>query len=269
MIKYPEIDPTIFKIGMFEIRWYGLIYIIGFVITYIFAKKNIASRGIKIKREDYDNLIFNLMLGVIIGGRLGYVIFYNLAYYLQNPLQIFAVWHGGMSFHGGALGVILFGLIFSKKHKFSFYDLADSVIPLVSIGLFLGRLGNFINGELWGRETNVPWAMIFPDDPLKILRHPSQLYESFFEGFLLFIITFIIFKKIRRSGVTFWAWIGLYGFFRFFIEFFREPDAQLGHVLGFLTMGQILCLLMIVSALIGLLSLYRRAPNENSAASYQ
>ncbi len=257
MLKFPEINPTLFKIGFLEIRWYGLFYIISFIIGYFFLKQMLLQRNIKLSKEKYDNFLFNIMLGVIIGGRLGYVIFYNLSYYFHNPLHIFTVWEGGMSFHGGAIGVIIIGYFFCKKNKFSFYQLADPAMPLVSIGLGLGRLGNFINGELYGRITSAPWGMVFPlsdGNP----RHPSQLYEAFLEGFLLFFISLIIFKKITKPGVTFWSWIGFYGIFRFLVEFYREPDPQLGFIFNFITMGQILSLSMIIAALIGLILLLKK-----------
>ena len=252
MLQLPEINPTIVKIGMFEIRWYGLFYIIGFAIAYFFVKKSYALKNIIIKKEEYETLLFNLMLGVIIGARLGYILFYNFSYYLGHPLQILAVWQGGMSFHGGAIGVIIFGYFFCKKHNYNFYRLADPVAPFAAVALFLGRIGNFINGELWGRATNVPWAMIFPADPEQLPRHPSQLYEAFLEGVVIFIITYIMFRKVKRPGIVFWTWIGLYGLFRTLVEFVRQPDANLGHLIGFMTMGQILSSVMIILSLIGI-----------------
>lgn len=265
MLKFPDIDPTILKIGTLEIRWYGLFYIVGFLIAYIFLRKNYAHKNIKLKKDEYESLLFNLMLGVIIGGRLGYVIFYNLVFYLHHPLQIFVVWQGGMSFHGGALGVILFGYLFSRKYKYNFYQLADPIMPLVSIGLFFGRIGNFINAELYGRITDKPWGMKFPiyDHLGKISdytkpRHPSQLYEAFMEGILLFLITYFLFRKVKKPGVVFWSWIGLYGLFRFLIEFVREPDAHLGYLIGFMTMGQILCSIMAAGSIIALIVLLKK-----------
>ncbi len=253
MIKYPDISPTILSIGPFQIRWYGLFYIIGFLTGYYFIKKLYKKRNIDISDKDYSNLLYDVMLGVVIGGRLGYILFYNLPYYLHNPLKIFAVWEGGMSFHGGALGVIVAGLIFAKKYHYNFYKLADPAMGMVAIALGLGRLGNFINGELYGRPTNVPWAMIFPDDPRQLPRHPSQLYEFFFEGIMLSAICFYLFKKKVREGIIFWSFIGFYGVFRIFIEFFREPDPQLGFILfNRFTMGQILSSVMILSSIVGI-----------------
>ncbi len=262
MIQFPEINPTIVKLGMFEIRWYGLFYIVGFIIAFIFVKKSYARKNIKMKKEDYETFLFNLMLGVIIGGRLGYILFYNLQFYLIHPLQIFAVWQGGMSFHGGAIGVIIFGYIFCKKHNYSFLKLADPVMPFVSIALFLGRIGNFINGELWGRVTNVPWAIVFPLDPQKLPRHPSQIYEALLEGALLFAITYIMFRKIKKPGIVFWTWIGLYGLFRSLVEFVRQPDENLGHLIGFMTMGQILSSVMIISSLVAIVLIIREKKDE-------
>ncbi len=262
MLQFPDINPTIFKLGMLEIRWYGLFYIVGFAIAFIFVKKSYAMKNIRLKKEDYETLLFNLMLGVIIGARLGYILFYNIQYYISHPLHIFAVWQGGMSFHGGAIGVLIFGYLFSKKHNYNFYELADPVAPFASIALFLGRIGNFVNGELWGRPTNVLWAMVFPSDPKQLPRHPSQLYEAFLEGILLFTITYIMFRKIKKPGIVFWSWIGLYGVFRTSVEFVRQPDANLGHLIGFMTMGQILSSVMIVSSLIGIFFIIRAKKDE-------
>ena len=259
MLKYPKISPTLFSIGPFHIRWYGLLYIISFIIGYIFIKKFYQQKKIEISKTDYDNLLFDVMLGVVLGGRIGYILFYNLPYYINNPLKMFAVWEGGMSFHGGALGVIIAGLIFAKRHKFSFYELADPAMGWVAIGLGLGRLGNFINGELYGRATNVPWAMIFPDDPKQIPRHPSQLYEFLLEGIVLSSICFYLLKKNVKEGIIFWSFIGFYGIFRIFIEFFRQPDPQLGFILfNRFTMGQLLSSLMILSAIVGIVFISKK-----------
>lgn len=197
------------------------------------------------------------MLGVIVGGRLGYVIFYNFSFYIRHPLQIFAVWNGGMSFHGGMLGVIIFGYFFSKKHGYDFYRLADPTVVVAPIGLFFGRLGNFINGELYGRVTDLPWAMVFPNTAGRP-RHPSQIYELLLEGVLLFIILKILLKKNLKDGFVFWSFILLYGVFRSSVELFRAPDAHLGYIFGFLTAGQILSFLMIIAALIGFASIYKK-----------
>jgi len=263
MLKYPDINPSIIKFGSLDIRWYGFLYIVGFLVGYIFLRKLLKYREINLKKEEYENLLFTIMLGIIIGGRLGYILFYNLSYYFTHPLDILKVWEGGMSFHGGAIAVIILGYLFCKKHKLSFYQLADPVLPLASIGIGLGRLGNFINAELYGRVTNVPWAMIFPTDPQKLPRHPSQLYEIFLEGIVLFVVSFLMLRKISKPGIVFWTWIGLYGLFRFLVEFVREPDTQLGFVLGPLTMGQVLSLLMLITSFIALIFLKRKSKNAN------
>ncbi len=272
MIQYPNINPIILKLGMFEIRWYGVFYIIGLIIGYIFIKKNFKFRNIKLEKENYETLIFNLMLGVIIGGRIGYVFFYNISYYLWHPLEIILpfnfsngfVFTGfqGMSFHGGAIGVIIAGLLFCKKHKYNFYELADAVVPLISIALFLGRIGNFINAELWGRITTKPWGMIFPNGG-DLPRHPSQIYEAILEGLVLFVISYILFRKVKKYGLVFWTWIGLYGIFRFLIEFVREPDEHLGFFFTNFTMGQILSSFMIITSIIANIIIFNRAENTD------
>ena len=261
MLEYPNINPTIVKLGMFEIRWYGLLYIVGFVIAFIFFKKFLSYRDAKLDKESYEDLLFNLMLGVILGGRLGYIIFYNLPYYFSHPLQVFAVWEGGMSFHGGVLGVIIFGYFFAKKKKISFFQFADPMMPLAAIGIGIGRVGNFINAELYGRITSKPWGMIFPNSD-GMPRHASQLYEAFLEGLVLFLITYYILKKTKAHGVVFWSWISGYGLFRFLVEFVREPDQHLG--LGFLSLsrGQMLSLPMFLVGIIAIIYLYKK---ENHA----
>jgi len=251
-MTYPHINPEILRIGPLAIRWYGLLYIVSFVITYFFLKKKYVERNILLKPDDYENLIFYIMLGVILGGRTGYILFYNLSFYLKNPLEIFAVWHGGMSFHGGALGVMIAGIIYSKKIKIGFYRLADPVLPFVAIGLGLGRIGNFINGELYGRVTSLPWGMVFPNSD-GLPRHPSQLYEFILEGVCLFFISKFILKVQKHDGITFWSFIGSYGIFRFMLEFVRQPDPQLGFVVGIFTQGQILSSFMILASIIGII----------------
>ncbi|HOG30914.1 MAG TPA: prolipoprotein diacylglyceryl transferase [Candidatus Cloacimonadota bacterium] len=271
MLKYPQISPDIVQFNLFgldlHIRWYGFFYVLSFIIGYIFYRRMLKIRGLHLSKEHYEGLIFAIMLGVVLGGRLGYILFYNLPYYLRYPLEIFSVWEGGMSFHGGALGVIIAGWVYLRKHKLSFYPLADAAMPLVAIGLGLGRLGNFINGELWGNVTTVPWGMVFPGAG-DLPRHPTQLYEFFLEGVVLFIVTYLILRRCKKDGMGFWSFIGLYGVFRFLIEFVREPDdldvyRKYGYFLGFMTIGQILSLLMIIAAAIGIWSLYRQKPESN------
>lgn len=254
MINYPDINPNIISLGPLHLRWYGLAYALGFIIGYMYIKKRFNRFHIK---NLIDDAVLYAFLGVIIGGRLGYVIIYNFTYYLHNPIDIFYIWHGGMSFHGGAIGVILAGIIAAKKYKISFYKLADEVAVIVPVGLFFGRIANFINDELWGRVTTVPWAVKFPSGGY-LPRHPSQIYEAIFEGLVLFaILRFLRDRYIDKKGFLFYMFILLYGIFRFFIEFTRQPDAQIGFIYG-LTMGQWLCISMIIIALAGFLSVKKQ-----------
>lgn len=248
MIPYPNINPVAFQIGPISARWYGIMYVIGFAASYILVKKQLQKRQKDFGTIDIDNLYIFLILGLIVGARLGYAIFYNLSDYIKNPLEIFAVWHGGMSFHGGLIGTIVAGVIFSVKYKIDFWKLADIVIVTVPIGLGLGRLGNFINGELYGRVTNVPWGMIFPDGGA-LPRHPSQIYEFLLEGVLLFSLLWFLKNKKFKPGTITALFLILYGLFRIIVENFREPDIQIGFILRFLTMGQILSSLMIMVGL--------------------
>ncbi|HOH59941.1 MAG: prolipoprotein diacylglyceryl transferase [Candidatus Cloacimonetes bacterium] len=266
MLQFPNISPEIAGFSLFglqfHIRWYGLFYVLSFVLAYFLYKHTLKLKGISLPREEYESAIFYVMLGVILGGRLGYVVFYNFLYYLRNPLEIFAVWEGGMSFHGGALGVIIAGLLFCRKYKYSFVDLADAAIPLVAIGLALGRLGNFINAELWGQVSNLPWAMVFPDAG-DLPRHPTQLYEMLSEGILLGLISYLLLRKGARKGMVFWTFIGGYGIVRFLIEFVRIPDdisfyRDFGFIFGFMSIGQFLSMLMVIAAGIGTYIIYRR-----------
>ena len=249
MLQFPEIKPYIFKIGPIQLRWYGLMYLVGFVSSYFLVKKQVAKRNLDIGREQLESLYFHMILGLIIGARLGYVLFYNFSHYLSNPLDIIAVWHGGMSFHGGLIGTAIGWIIFSKRKRIPLLQIGDLVTVTAPIGLFCGRMGNFINGELYGRVTDVPWAMIFPgggDMP----RHPSQLYEAFFEGPVLFAILWIMKDKVKNDGVIVGLFLILYGIIRFIIEFFREPDPQVGLVFGSFSMGQMLSGSMIVAGVV-------------------
>lgn len=258
-----DINPVIVNLGPLEIRWYGLFYLISFLLGFLLLRKNFRFRDIKLDSTDYENFIFSLCLGVIIGGRLGYILFYNLSHYIQNPLRVLAVWQGGMSFHGGAAALIYLGWRFCRKHKLNFYQVADATAPIASIGLGLGRLGNFINGELYGKVTDLPWGIIFPDGGSQP-RHPSQLYEMLLEGVLLFIITQTVLTRSKRIGLVFWLWLTGYGVFRFLIEFIRLPDEQIGYIWEFLTMGQILSSVMII---IGVCGLIFHNPNQKCSAA--
>ncbi len=254
MLSYPHINPVIFKIGPLAVRWYGLMYLLGFLAAYYLVRYQLKERGLVELLPELDNLLFWLALGLIIGARLGHVFFYFPSYYFRHPWEILALWHGGMSFHGGLLGVLITGLIYAYKHKLNFWFWADLFVVTAPIGLGLGRLGNFINGELYGRPTQVPWAMIFPQGgPLP--RHPSQIYEALGEGLLLFIILWKLRRRPWPSGCKFALFLILYGLIRFFIEFFRQPDAGVPLLWGWMTRGQELCLLMVLS---GLFLFYKR-----------
>tara|TARA_R110000868_G_scaffold6263_1_gene35726 strand:- start:1568 stop:2410 length:843 start_codon:yes stop_codon:yes gene_type:complete len=252
MINYPDINPVAFSIGSIQIRWYGISYIIAFVFTLLLgaykirkARKNNWPAIFK-DYEEYSDLVFYGALGVIIGGRLGNFLFYDFKVLFTDPLQVFKVWQGGMAFHGGLLGVAVAGLIFAKRKGKNFFDLGDFIAPIVPIGLGLVRLANFINGELWGKVTNVSWGMIFPYAGV-LPRHPSQLYEFFLEGVVLFIILWTYSLKRRPRMAISGMFVLFYGIFRFIIEFFREPDANLGYLaFGWVTMGQVLSLPMIL-----------------------
>ena len=235
-------DPVAFEIFSIEIRWYSLAYILGISIGWGLSKRFfILNDEIK---EKFDDYVTYLILGIIIGGRLGYVIFYNFDYYLMNPVEIFKVWNGGMSFHGGLLGVIIVSILFAKKNNHNPYIYLDIVSLVAPIGIFFGRIANFINSELYGKETNLPWGVKFEKID-EIYRHPSQLYEAFLEGLLLFFILLFFQKKFMAKNPGFISGIFLifYSTFRFLIEFLRIPDEQLGYILSNLSMGQILCLI--------------------------
>ena len=245
-IQFPIIDPIIFSIGPIALRWYGFMYLIGFILAMVIANKAADKSNGLWSRDQVSDLLFYGFLGVILGGRIGYVLFYNFDYFLSDPIYLFKIWTGGMSFHGGLLGVITAIALFARKEKKSFLQVGDFVAPLVPLGLGAGRIGNFINAELWGRQTDVSWAMIFPTDPLGLPRHPSQLYEFFLEGLVLFLIIYFVGKKTKAAGVASGLFLAGYGLFRLTIEFFREPDAHLGFYFSFISMGQMLSLPMVI-----------------------
>ena len=261
MIEYPVIDPVAVAIGPLKVHWYGLTYLGGLFFAWWLAVRRSARPDMAIRREQVDDLIFYAAMGVVLGGRLGYVLFYGLERLSADPGWLFRVWEGGMSFHGGLLGVIVAIALFGRRHRIPFAQMADFVAPLAPVGLALGRLGNFIGQELWGRATDVPWAMIFPQDPLDLPRHPSQLYQFALEGCLLFVLIFVFSRRPRPA----WAVSGLfllgYGVLRFAAEFFREPDAHIGfEAFGWMTRGQLLCLPMILLGIMLLGKAYGRQP---------
>jgi phosphatidylglycerol:prolipoprotein diacylglycerol transferase len=238
MLSYPHIDPVIFSIGVVKIRWYGLMYVIGFLLAWWLAKKRALRSWSAIKPTQVDDLIFYSMLGVVLGGRLGYCLFYGWHELLRDPLYIFRITEGGMSFHGGLTGVMIAMWLYARKLKVSIWGVWDFVAPLTPLGLLFGRIGNFINGELWGKVTTVPWA--FNIDGVGL--HPSQLYEALLEGVLLFVILWQFSSKERPRMSVSGLFLVCYGIFRFFVEFYRVPDAHLDYLaLGWVTMGQVGC----------------------------
>lgn len=259
MIQYPDIDPIALALGPITIYWYGLTYVGGLMFAWWLGKQRAQRPDSPIKEAQIDDLIFYAALGIIGGGRIGYALFYGSGSLLDDPLRVFRIWEGGMSFHGGFLGVVIAMWLLCRNHKIEFVGLVDFVAPLAPVGLALGRLGNFINQELWGRPTEVPWAMVFPNDPSGLARHPSQLYQFALEGVLLFVIL-LWFTRAPRPP---WSAAGLfllgYGIFRSTAEFFRQPDAHIGFdALGWLTRGQMLSLPMIIAGAAIMIWAYRR-----------
>jgi len=272
-ITYPQFDPVLIQIGPLAIRWYALAYIAGIIGGWRLAlrmvstsrlwdgypypattsKRKHARPDAPITRDHIDDFLVWATFGVILGGRIGFVLFYNLPYYLSNPIEIFYVWQGGMAFHGGLAGVVVAIILFARSRGINMFSLGDIIATVAPLGYFFGRMANFINGELWGRAADVPWAMVFPRDPLQIARHPSQLYQAGIDGALLFAIMLVAvfrFGTLKRPGMTLGIFLTGYGCARFFTENFREPDAQLGYLIGsWLTMGMTLSLPMIVAGI--------------------
>lgn len=257
----PQIDPVAIQIGPLAIHWYGLMYVIGFLLVYTLTRKQLVEGGdwnTTVPSKHFENLFTWMILGVVIGGRLGYVLFYNPAYYFSHPVEILYVWQGGMSFHGGLLGPLIAGWWYCNKHQLPFLMLTDRFFTVAPLGLALGRLGNFINGELWGRVTDVPWGMIFPragPEP----RHPSQLYEMALEGVALFLLLWLTRRKNWPEGTRVALFLIGYALARIFCENFRQPDAQIGFLFGPVTMGMLLSSAMLLAGLIWLYMLFRRS----------
>ncbi len=262
MLSYPDIDPIAFSLGPLSVHWYGLMYLIGFAGAYVLASWRASLPNSGWTKEQVSDLIFYGALGVILGGRFGYVIFYNFDQFLADPLWLFAIWEGGMSFHGGLLGVLIAVAWFAKKTGKTVFEVTDFGAPMVPIGLGAGRIGNFIGGELWGRASDVPWAMVFPRAD-GLARHPSQLYQFALEGVVLFTILWLYSAKPRPTMAVSGLFAVCYGCFRIFVEFFREPDAQLGYLaFGWLTMGQLLSLPMVIIGIGMMVWAYQRKSQQ-------
>lgn len=250
MLEFPQIDPVAIQIGPLAIRWYALAYIAGIVLGWRLLRRLAITPPQVASAQQVDDYVTWATLGIILGGRLGYVLFYRPGHYLFHPLEALMVWQGGMAFHGGALGVIIATLLFCRGQKLNPLALGDRVAVVVPIGLFFGRMANFINGELWGRAADVPWAMIFPADRLQIPRHPSQLYQAGLEGIVLFVVMLVLWSNTAnrsRTGLLTGALLAGYGLARLVGEFFREPDAHLGLLFAGATMGQLLSLPMVLA----------------------
>lgn len=263
-LHFPQINPVLIEVGPFVVRWYALAYLAGFILGWWQCMKMAAANVKGPKPKDYDDYLVWAVVGTVLGGRLGYVLFYQFDWYVQNPLDALMVWHGGMSFHGGMLGVIAAALLFVRRRGLSFWRFADLLAVVAPIGLFFGRIANFVNGELYGRVTDAPLGMVFPNGG-SLPRHPSQLYEAALEGALLYILLTLLARspKVReRSGLLSGLFLALYGLFRFVVEFFREPDEQLGFLFAGATMGQLLCVPMV---LFGLYVIFRAGRQHDTA----
>lgn len=262
MLQHPQFDPIAIQLGPLAVHWYGLMYLLGFAAVWLLGRHRIRQGRSDLTTRDLEDIIFYSVLGVVIGGRLGYALIYKPAYYLSHPLETLYLWEGGMSFHGGLLGVIVVLLWYAHSRKRHLMDVADFIVPMIPLGLAAGRWGNFVNGELWGRPTDLPWGMVFPQaGPLA--RHPSQLYEMVFEGLLLFALLWWYSSKPRRRGQVSGLFLLGYGLARFFVEFTREPDEFLGLLTGGLSMGQLLSIPMVLAgALILWVSARRSSPER-------
>ena len=247
MLVHPQFDPVALQVGPVAVHWYGLMYLVGFALVWLLGRWRINAGKTDLSLRDLEDLIFYCVLGVVVGGRLGYALIYKPGEYLANPLELLYVWQGGMSFHGGLLGVLVVLILFARKKGKPFLAIGDFLAPLIPLGLAAGRLGNFINGELWGRASSVPWAMVFPQSGDTFARHPSQLYQMALEGLLLFVVVWWFARKPRPLGQVSAVFLMGYGVLRFLVEYTREPDAFLGLLAGGLSMGQLLSLPMIAA----------------------
>lgn len=253
---YHDINPVLLEVGPLQVRYYGLFWAIGFVIAYFLIYYLAKKKELSLTKDDVSDLLVYEIIGIVLGARLVYVLFYNLAFYIQSPLEIFALWHGGLSFHGGLFGAIFAGYIFCKKKKIEFYDLADIAVIPVALALALGRLGNLANAELYGRVTNVPWCVDYSKNQfvdIQGCRHPSQIYASI-KNLMIFAALWLIKDKKLPKGFMFWSFVALYGLFRTIVEFFRQPDEQIGFLFNYFSMGQLLSFPLF---LIGIFMLFR------------
>lgn len=266
MLTYPEIDPVALELGPLKIHWYGIMYLVGFIGFWWLGLIRAKQPHSPVKPEQIGDMLFYGVLGVILGGRIGYILFYNLPAFLENPPILFQIWSGGMSFHGGLIGVVIAAWLYARRHKIGFIRLCDFIAPMMPIGLGAGRIGNFINGELWGAPTTLPWGMLVPGaGPLP--RHPSQLYEAFLEGLVLFVILWIFSRKPRPTGAVCGLFLVAYGAFRMLVEFVRLPDAHIGYLaFGWLTLGQVLTLPMIVIGAAVMILAYRYRDQRQTVA---
>ena len=259
MLIHPDFDPVAFSLGPLHVRWYGFMYLLGFLAGWALGRYRARQPHSGWTSAQVDDLVFYIALSVILGGRIGYILFYGFGSFLRDPLALFRVWEGGMSFHGGFLGVLLAMVLFARKYHKGFWPAVDFIAPLIPPGLCFGRIGNFINGELWGRVTDAPWGMVFRQTGDGLPRHPSQLYQAALEGVALFLIVWLFSAKPRPTMAVSGVFALCYGAFRFLVEFVRQPDAQLGYLaFGWLTMGQLLSLPLIVVGIILLALAYRR-----------
>lgn len=257
MLSYPNIDPVLVSVGPFTVHWYGVMYLLGFLGAWLLGRSRSQRAWSPVRQDQVEDLVVYAAFGVIVGGRCGYVLFYNFDKWVADPLWLFRLWEGGMAFHGGLLGVIVALFIFAKRIGQPFFAVSDFVAPLVPIGLGLGRLGNFIGQELWGRPTELPVGMVFPRDPEQLARHPSQLYQVALEGVALFCLLWLFSRKPRPTAAVSGLFLTLYGSFRFVVEFVREPDSHIGFDLfDWMTRGQILSLPMIIAGALMILWAY-------------
>lgn len=259
MLEHPDFDPVAFSLGPLEIHWYGLTYVAAFLGGWWLASLRTRRADSPLSREQLGDLLFYLAIGAILGGRFGFVVFYHFDRFLADPLWLFRIWEGGMAFHGGLIGVLVAMLLFARRLGLRFFQVADFVAPLVPVGLGLGRLGNFINGELWGRPTDVPWGMVFPRAGDELARHPSQLYQFALEGVLLFAVLWWFSARPRPRMAISGLFLAGYGVVRSSVEFFREPDEHLGFIaMEWMTMGQLLSLPMLLAGVAMMVWAYRR-----------